>query len=77
MYTKAVGEAALTEVVSKAKRRRFSASYKRRILKEAETGTQPGEIGALLRRESLYSSHLTKWRRQHDQGMLYGSTRSG
>jgi transposase-like protein len=52
------------EVVAQAKRRRFSASYKRRILREAAACSAPGEIGALLRREGLYSSHLTHWRRE-------------
>ncbi len=56
------------EVTPKAKRRRFSAAYKLRILNEADPCTQPGQIGALLRREGLYSSHLTTWRRQRDQG---------
>ena len=59
-----------TEVTPKAKRRRFSAQYKLRILEEADQGTQPGEIGALLRREGLYSSNLTTWRRQREQGQL-------
>ena len=75
--TNGVGEVPPTEVVPKAKRRRFSASYKLRMLNEAEACTQPGEIGALLRREGLYSSHLAQWRRQRDQGTLYGSTRAG
>lgn len=52
------------EVVAQAKRRRFSAAYKRRILREAAACSAPGEIGALLRREGLYSSHLTHWRRE-------------
>ncbi len=52
------------EVVEKASRRRFTAEYKRRISLEAERCTQPGEIGALLRREGLYSSVLGRWRRQ-------------
>jgi transposase len=60
------------EVMPKAKRRRFSAEYKRRILEEADQSTQPGEIGALLRREGLYSSHLTTWRRQREQGLIQG-----
>jgi transposase len=51
-----------TEVSSKARRRRFPGEYKRRILKEAEACSQRGEIGALLRREGLYSSHLSAWR---------------
>ena len=60
------------EVVPRAKRRQFSAKYKLRILTEADQCTQRGEIGALLRREGLYSSHLTTWRRQRDQGQLAG-----
>lgn len=58
------------EVTPKAKRRRFSASYKLRILEETDRCTQPGQIGALLRREGLYSSNLTSWRRQRDQGQI-------
>ena len=58
------------EVVPKAKRRKFSAEYKRRILDEADSCTEPGQIGALLRREGLYSSHLTTWRRQRDRGLI-------
>jgi transposase-like protein len=57
-----------TEVVAKAKRRRFSAEYKRRILQEAEKARSVGEIGALLRREGLYSSHLTTWRAARTRG---------
>jgi len=60
------------EVVPKAKRRKFSAEYKVRILEEADRCTGRGEIGALLRREGLYSSHLSTWRRQRDQGILSG-----
>lgn len=55
------------EVRPRAKHRRFSAEYKERILKEAEACTRPGEIGALLRREGLYSSLLSKWRQQQTQ----------
>lgn len=55
------------EVVEKAARRRFTDQYKRQIALEAEQCTQPGEIGALLRREGLYSSVLARWRRQLDQ----------
>jgi len=61
-----------TEVVAKAKRRRFSAEYKRRILQEAEKARSAGEIGALLRREGLYSSHLTTWRAARKRGELVG-----
>ena len=60
------------EVVVKPKRRQFTAEYKRRILQEADACTQPGEIGALLRREGLYSSHLTTWRHQRQRGELQG-----
>ena len=52
------------EVAAKAKRRQFSAEYKRRILREVNAATEPGAIGAVLRREGLYSSHLTTWRQQ-------------
>ena len=58
------------ELVERAKRRRFSAEYKLRILGQAEACTRPGEIGALLRREGLYTSHLTAWRKQRDAGAL-------
>ena len=67
-------EAPPTEVVPRAKRRRFSASYKLRILDEVDACTTPGGIGALLRREGLYSSQLSQWRKQHKRGTLYGST---
>jgi transposase-like protein len=60
------------EVVPKAERRRFSAEYKQHILQEAEACTRPGEVGALLRREGLYSSHLTTWRQQRRRGELQG-----
>ena len=60
------------EVVPQAKRRTFSTAYKLRILGEAERCDQRGEIGALLRREGLYSSHLTTWRRQRAGGQLSG-----
>jgi transposase len=58
------------EVTPRASRRQFSAAYKRRIVSEADACTQPGEIGALLRREGLYSSHLSNWRRQIAAGTL-------
>ena len=59
-----------TEVVAKAKRRTFTAKYKREIVRQAEACTQPGEVGALLRREGLYSSHLTLWRHEVEQREL-------
>jgi transposase-like protein len=51
-------------VVEVAKRRRFSPAYKRRIVRAASACTVPGEVGALLRREGLYTSHLSQWRRE-------------
>jgi hypothetical protein len=56
------------EVVPRATRRRFSGKYKRRIVGEADQCTEPGSIGALLRREGLYSSQLATWRRQRAAG---------
>ena len=61
-----------TEVLAKAQRRRFTAEYKRRVLKEADRCTRSGEIGALLRREGLYSSALTAWRALRERGELAG-----
>jgi transposase-like protein len=58
------------EVNSKPVRRRFTAAYKLRILEEADRCSQAGQIGALLRREGLYSSHLVVWRRQRREGTL-------
>ncbi len=60
------------EVVAKPKRRRFSAAYRLRILEEAERCREPGEVGRLLRREGLYSSHLTAWRNARRDGALRG-----
>jgi transposase len=60
------------EVEAKAQRRRFTAEHKRRIVREADRCTKPGEIGALLRREGLYSSHLTTWRAARERGELAG-----
>ena len=59
-----------TEVTPKAKRRRFSAQEKLRVLQLADACTQPGEVGALLRREGLYSSHLAEWRAARTRGEL-------
>jgi len=58
------------EVVPRAERKRFTAEEKLRILEEAEVCTRPGEIGALVRREGIYSSYLSRWRRARDQGLL-------
>jgi transposase len=59
-----------TEVSAKPRRRRFSAVEKRKILEEAEACTKPGELGALLRRNGLYSSYLSSWRAARDRGEL-------
>lgn len=61
-----------TEVVAKAKRKRFTAAEKLRILREVEACRGSGEIGALLRREGIYSSYLTTWRKQRALGELDG-----
>ncbi len=61
------------EVADKATRRRFSAEYKRRIVREADKCTKAGEVGALLRREGLYSSSLSAWRRECAAGDLAGT----
>ena len=58
------------EVVATARRRHFSAAEKLRILEAADACTQPGEIGALLRREGIYSSSLSQWRKQRDNGAI-------
>ncbi len=60
------------EVAEKAKRRQFSSVYKLRILSEADSCTRLGEVGKLLRREGLYSSHLANWRKQRKEGRLDG-----
>ena len=61
-----------TEVVAKAKRKRFTAAEKLRILREVEACRGTGEIGALLRREGIYSSYLTTWRKQRESRELEG-----
>jgi transposase len=58
------------ELVERAKRRRFTAEYKLRILRQADACTRPGAVGELLRREGLYTSHLTYWRKQRKAGAL-------
>jgi transposase-like protein len=60
------------EVVAKPTRRQFTAEYRLRILEEADRCTEPGEVGRLLRREGLYSSHLTAWRKARHKGSLQG-----
>jgi transposase len=61
-----------SEVVAKPKRRQFTAEYRLRILEEADRCAGTGEVGQLLRREGLYSSHLANWRKARDEGALRG-----
>ena len=63
------------EVAAKPSRRRFTQEYKRKVVREADGCKTPGAIGALLRREGLYSSHLTAWRAARDRGALVGAAR--
>ena len=63
------------EVTAKATRRRFTREYKRRVVREADACKTPGAVGALLRREGLYSSHLATWRAARDRGELAGPAR--
>src|SRR3989304_1262953 len=63
------------EVMDKPVRRRFTAEYKLGVLREADACSRAGEIGALLRREGLYSSNLTQWRKQRQRGELEGLSR--
>ncbi len=60
------------EVLAKPKRRQFTAAYRLRIVEEADACTRPGQIGQLLRREGLYSSHLSTWRQARNKGALAG-----
>ena len=62
------------EVVAKPTRRQFSAAYRLRIIEEADRCIEPGELGRLLRREGLYSSHLSTWRKARREGSLVGLT---
>jgi len=75
-----LGTAGLTipevEVAEKPVRRRFSAEYKRKVLKETDACVRPGGLGALLRREGLYSSHLTTWRAARERGEIAGLAQS-
>jgi len=63
------------EVAAKATRRRFAVEYKRKVVREADGCKTPGAVGALLRREGLYSSHLTAWRAARDRGELAGAAK--
>ena len=69
---KSAAEGTQTEVVAKAKRRQHAAEYKLRILREIDECKGSGEVGALLRREGLYSSLVSKWREQRERGSLTG-----
>lgn len=69
---KTAAEGTKTEVVAKAKRRQHPAEYKLRILREIDECQGSGEVGALLRREGLYSSLVSKWREQSERGSLTG-----
>jgi len=64
-----------TEVVAKPARRRFTVEYKRKIVREADGCKTPGAVGALLRREGLYSSHLAGWRAARERGELAGAAK--
>jgi len=66
---------AAIEVTAKATRRRFTTDYKRKIVREADACQTPGAVGALLRREGLYSSHLTTWRAARERGDLAGAAK--
>jgi len=73
---KSAEEGTKTEVVAKAKRRQHPAEYKLRILREIDECKGSGEVGALLRREGLYSSLVSKWREQRERGSLTGLSSS-
>ena len=60
------------EVLARAKRRTYTGEYKQKVLAEADAARGSGEIGAVLRRHGLYSSHLTKWRQERESGVLEG-----
>lgn len=70
--TKAPGVGQVDSEVPAPRRRSFTAEFKRQVLAEADACTEPGAVGALLRRHGLYSSHLTEWRRLRDEGALSG-----
>ena len=60
------------EVPATPRRRRFTAAYKLRILRELDSVTEPGQAGAILRREGLYTSHISQWRKKRSAGELQG-----
>jgi transposase-like protein len=65
------------QVSAKIPRRRFTAAYKLKIVREADGKSKPGDLGALLRREGLYSSHLVTWRRARERGELLTAPKRG
>lgn len=65
------------QVSAKIRRRRFTAEYKLKVVREADACSKPGELGALLRREGLYSSHLVDWRRARERGELVNTPKRG
>lgn len=69
------GQAPNPELIERAERRRFTSAYKLAILREADGVSRPGEVGALLRRECLYSSHLSTWRKLRDAGAFEALSR--
>ena len=60
------------EVSDRPRRRKFTAKYKLAVLRELDGCTEPGQVGAVLRREGLYSSHIANWRRAREAGELHG-----
>jgi transposase len=76
-FSNGTGSGHDVQVSATNQRRRFGASYKLKIVREAEACSKPGELGALLRREGLYSSHLTTWRRARDRGELLNEPKRG
>jgi transposase-like protein len=65
------------EVAARPQRRVFTADYKVKILREIDACTEPGQVGAILRREALYSSHVSNWRREREKGALAHPTKRG
>jgi transposase-like protein len=77
IYSNGQGQIPDPEVEPRGSRRKFSVAYKVRILAQAEQCSEPGEMGALLRREGLYASHLSNWRHQQQAGQLKQSPKRG
>ena len=74
VVTATIPDPEVPERVERARRRQFTVGYKLRVLTEADAARTTGEVGALLRREGLYSSHLAAWRRQREEGILHALT---